>query len=44
MDKYDVTMELGTGSFGRVVKAKSKQDPATPLAIKIISMKGLSEK
>ena len=44
MDKYEVLIELGSGSFGRVVKAKSKQDPHTPLAIKIIQMSALSDK
>jgi len=42
MDKYEVTMELGSGTFGRVVKAKSKKDPNTPLAIKMVSLTGLS--
>ena len=44
MDKYDLQMELGSGSFGRVVKARSKQQPELPLAIKMIQMGGLSEK
>ena len=42
MDQYEVLMELGSGSFGRVVKAKSKKGSDVPLAIKMISLGGLS--
>lgn len=44
MEDYDILMELGSGSFGRVVKARAKSNPSTPLAIKIIKMSGLSDK
>ena len=44
MNNYEVIMELGSGSFGQVVKVKSKKDPKTPLAIKIIKMSNLNEK
>ena len=44
MDNYEVLVELGSGSFGRVVKVKAKKDPYTPLAIKIIQMNSLSDK
>ena len=42
MEGYDVLMELGSGSFGRVVKARDRSDPDMPLAIKMIQMKGLN--
>lgn len=44
MEKYHVVKELGSGSFGRVVKVYAKQQPEVPLAIKIIKMANLSEK
>ena len=44
MENYEVIMELGSGSFGRVIKVKSKKDSDVPLAIKMISLAGLSEK
>lgn len=44
MEDYDILMELGSGSFGQVVKARAKNNPSTPLAIKIIKMTGLSDK
>ena len=44
MNNYEIIMELGSGSFGRVVKVKSKKEPKTPMAIKIIKMSNLNEK
>ena len=44
MHNYEIITELGSGSFGQVVKAKLKKDPKTPLAIKIIKMSSLNEK
>ena len=44
MDNHDLIKELGSGSFGRVVKAKPKSDPSQTLAIKCIKMSNLSEK
>jgi hypothetical protein len=43
MEKYEVVSELGSGSFGRVVKVYAKGQPEIPLAIKIIKMSGLCE-
>ena len=44
MDKYEFVKELGSGSFGRVIKVYAKNDPFVPLAIKIIKMASLNEK
>ena len=35
-------MELGSGSFGRVIKVRTKEQPDQPLAIKMIQMGGLN--
>lgn len=44
MEKYNIQKELGSGSFGRVVKAFAHTDPETPLAIKMIKMSSLNDK
>ncbi len=36
--------ELGSGSFGRVIKVRERGEPDVPLAIKIIKMSNLSDK
>ena len=42
MDEYELIKELGSGSFGRVIKAKVKNDPSRVVAIKFIKMTHLS--
>ena len=41
--QYDIDMkELGEGSFGKVFKAKNKQDPDIQVAIKVINKQKLN--
>lgn len=44
MERYDLIKELGSGSFGRVIKVKPKGTEEGFLAIKIIKMANLTEK
>lgn len=43
MHEYDVLKELGSGSFGRVLKVRRKQD-SNILALKTVKMKELNSK